>query len=799
MLDDQVRWTPGVQVFHRRFAYKVIDRLGLEEAARITVEFDPTHEEVSFHSISVNRDGRVLDRFADARIKTYQQEKQLTSGIVDGHLTVHVDIPDLRIGDVVEYAFSVASRPELALNEFSQTVRMHWTVPIGLHRYRVSLPDTKRLQVRNFGLDVSPVISKADGEVIYEWIVKDADPIPAESDVPSWNISGSVQVSTFESWDTISRGILPYYSLKQALPESFAEKVDKIAKTFPSENDRITEALRLVQDSIRYVGIEIGPGALIPRRPEQTISRGYGDCKDKSMLLIAALRRMNIESVPALVNLKNGINLADRLPSLGAFDHLIVRVENSGKIYWLDPTVSHQGGRIPDVAAPSYGFALPITPQASSLEEIKLEEASRPTLRLTETFAFPSADGEKLKLHARTVYRGADADFFRYSLASRGPTDFERSYFDYYSKLYPGIKSSTPVSIQDDRNKNRIIVEEYYDLGWAELNKNGLAEKFPLSASNLSGTLKSPNPDGRLLPVVLNYPLYRKHSINVLGVKAQFRPPEEVIRNNDTLRFEFTSQAFEDSLHLLWELETKKNEVPSNDMKEYAEIAAEIGGSTFWTYDFLYAADLNSDWAAWLAVATILLLFGVPLVWGTIYGVRADREYADRGVYFPVSLLKFFVMSVMTFGLYPVFWMFKFWQWVKRVECAKIWPVARAILGPFYLFSTYNHARLRFGEHAPAWGYGMAGAAIYFAANAGGIFMDSDWRILAMMVLGFVGFLPVIMIVNNLNKAEPYALKQNSNFNNWNILGIVLGILLWGSFLLFLWAEQFAPELIQGF
>ncbi|MEO1161932.1 MAG: DUF3857 domain-containing protein, partial [Pseudomonadota bacterium] len=207
MVDDQVRWTPQVQVSYRRFAYKVIDRLGLEEAARITVEFDPTHEEVSFHAISVHRDGQVFDRTDSARIETYQREKQLNDGIVDGHLTAHVDIPDLRVGDIVEYSFSIASRPELALNEFASTVRMSWTVPLGFNRYRVTLPADKRLQVRNFGLDLPPVTSQTDGEVTYEWTLHDADPVAAESDVPSWNIAGSFQVSTFDSWDAISKGL----------------------------------------------------------------------------------------------------------------------------------------------------------------------------------------------------------------------------------------------------------------------------------------------------------------------------------------------------------------------------------------------------------------------------------------------------------------------------------------------------------------------------------------------------------------------------------------------------------------
>ncbi|MEO1158886.1 MAG: hypothetical protein AAFW74_00330, partial [Pseudomonadota bacterium] len=595
-----------------------------------------------------------------------------------------------------------------------------------------------------------------------------------------------------------SKGLLPHYNSQDELPAGFGARVDAIARDFAGDNDRITEALRLVQDSIRYVGIEIGPGALIPRKPEITVSRGYGDCKDKSMLLIAALRRMDIEAVPALVNLKNGHNLVDRLPSLGAFDHLIVRVKSGGQVYWLDPTMSHQGGRIPDVASPGYGFALPVTAHASSLEQIHVGASDLPTLKLTETFAFPLREGETLKLHSRTVYLGADADNFRYSLASRGAADFERTYFDFYSKLYPGIKSARPISFIDDRDSNRLIIEEYYDLGWKDLNKNGLGNNFPLSASNLNGTLKTPNPEGRRLPVVLNYPLYRQHSVNVLGLKARFQPPDKITRDNGALRFEFSSRGYEDSLHLSWELETKKNQVSSGEAKEYAEIAAEISTNAYWTYDFLFAPETEPEWVLWLFLAVGVLLFAVSLVWGTIYGVRADRDYADKGIYFPVSLRKFAVMSVMTLGLYPVFWMFKFWRWARRFEQAEVWPVARTILAPLYLFSAYKRAGQRFGEHAPAWGYGMAGVVIYVLGNIGSIYMEADWRGIATGIIGIAGFVPVLMIVNELNEAEPHALRKNSRFNNWNILGIVLGILTWSLIAFEALAQQFAPELLPG-
>ena len=53
---------------------------------------------------------------------------------------------------------------------------------------------------------------------------------------------------------------------------------------------RIVRALRFVQDDICYIGFENGAGAYWPSQPATMLSRRYGDCKDKVLLLVALLR-----------------------------------------------------------------------------------------------------------------------------------------------------------------------------------------------------------------------------------------------------------------------------------------------------------------------------------------------------------------------------------------------------------------------------------------------------------------------------------------------------------------------------
>src|SRR3546814_18600193 len=94
----------------------------------------------------------------------------------------------------------------------------------------------------------------------------------------------------------------------------------------------------LVQNEIRYLYRGMENGNYVPQAPEATWSLRYGDCKAKTLLLLAMLDQLGIEARPALVSSAFGDLLRDRLPTLGAFDHVIVEAKIAGTAMWLDGT-----------------------------------------------------------------------------------------------------------------------------------------------------------------------------------------------------------------------------------------------------------------------------------------------------------------------------------------------------------------------------------------------------------------------------------------------------------------------------
>ncbi|MGB9040174.1 MAG: hypothetical protein WCC23_16925, partial [Acinetobacter calcoaceticus] len=58
-----------------------------------------------------------------------------------------------------------------------------------------------------------------------------------------------------------------------------------------------------------------------------------------------------------------------------------------------------------------------------------------------------------------------------------------------------------------------------------------------------------------------------------------------------------------------------------------------------------------------------------------------------------ISLNKFIFLSLISLGLYPIWWMFKAWRFFLIKDKLNIMPAARAIFSIFFLYSLFNHIK----------------------------------------------------------------------------------------------------------
>lgn len=128
------------------FLLKVVDAVcvgcpvELLVEAQGSVNFDPGYQRLTFHTLNVIRGGKVLGRLGSTRIQVLQRETELEYLIYDGSMTASTMLDDVRIGDIVEYAYSIAGSNPVFRNHAAGTLSLAWSVPLERAYTRLLMP-----------------------------------------------------------------------------------------------------------------------------------------------------------------------------------------------------------------------------------------------------------------------------------------------------------------------------------------------------------------------------------------------------------------------------------------------------------------------------------------------------------------------------------------------------------------------------------------------------------------------------------------------------------------------------------
>ena len=525
--DRQITWNPGGYDYFGRFAYEVTDRTGLEDAARLTPDFDPEQSSFSYNFINVVRDGVVQSRLEDAEITLLRQEEELDSGLIDGDITALVELSDVRVGDIIEYGYSGYRETSLWPAHYFRIVSTEFSVPIALRTYTLNAPHDFSLQSQGVETDLEVSLSEEGDRKIYHVRVENPDPVSSESNVPEDLIErGYIEISSMTGWSDVVGWADPLYKFDEALPKELLARLDGIQETTVRPEEMAVEALRLVQSEIRYLGIESGLGSHAPRSPNTTLDLGYGDCKDKTVLLVAILRHLGIEAYPVLAHTSSGHTLEKSLPSIGAFDHVITQFSIGGNEYWVDPTLTHQGGRLDRLAAPEYGYVLPIRPDQNELVLLSENLPDNPDLEIVETYNLPEEGNIGFSLEVTNRYEREYADWIRRQIAQTGIANIGKNSLDFYARSYPGISEKTSIQVTDDFEENIVTLTKSYDIERSVFDKNEFGTKLPVHAFYVQDILPDSVEADRRARLAIPFGTNRRHVINIGTPGRSFTAPE---------------------------------------------------------------------------------------------------------------------------------------------------------------------------------------------------------------------------------------------------------------------------------
>ncbi|MEP0828100.1 MAG: DUF3857 domain-containing transglutaminase family protein [bacterium] len=392
-------------------------------------------------------------------------------------------------------------------------------VPVRQFQLIIDCPKDFKFRHKIKGFSAEPTISENKERLTYSWELSD---IPAWQDVryapPGLPVRGKF---ILQAESVVFGGVpLPEFSWKgvgqwfRALSRGcyLATAIDSAVSPISQDSFRlaIMNQYNNLTERMRYVSVSIGLSGWKPNAASLVEQRGYGDCKDLSVLLISRLRAAGIAAFPALVLTSDEGLLETDFPNFG-FNHVIVAAVRNDDTVWMDPTCFHCPlGELPsgveDVAAlivTDSGGILTRTPSSRAEDNI----IRRNTMLVISDTGLVRFDSQidfygNLALYYRNRLDGSDRDELQNIL----------------NGLFPGGEKSVRVTsheIQNQKEREKPLIFKVSGVRLRSLNRIGSIYFLQPDIFNTLGLVEEINLDKRITTISLGYSWTVEDSVGV--------------------------------------------------------------------------------------------------------------------------------------------------------------------------------------------------------------------------------------------------------------------------------------------
>ncbi len=575
---------PAEQQAYQRNVRRLNNTEAVQHLSQVEIAFDPAVESLTIHQIGIWRGGQYVERLREDQIRVIQREQHLERQIYDGSLSALFLLEDVRVGDAVDFSYTLTRDHPAYQNHLS-------FLKIGNSPYAVEDWHYQLVGVTQDTVDFhckggmpNPQVDETPsyGET-WHWHCQDLRKGHQELGAPIWHISQPfLQVTGFRSWSAVLDWIENLWTM-QEVPDDVSAFVNDLVPSRSEDGLAEVETLvRFVQNDVRYLGIESGIGSLSPSPPDVILRRRFGDCKDKSLLLVTMLRALGIQASCVLVHSILRAHIADFLPSPQLFDHVVTRITlNDGRAIWVDATNAHSRG--PLLSRPPLHFAkgLELGQGASSLIDIPRPETTHSLLRVREDYHL-SASNTGTQLTLKTKASGIEAERIRAQREAMGHDAFTRLYTQSIQETFKDARRTGEFVFKDIEEENEIEIQEQYTLpNFKKRSDDGRVQFVSLSPSAMRGRLSVADADyPEKAPLELIYPTRIRNRIRVHTPWRIPVSPEKSVVENDYFRFEAASMSLESGgVEVRFGYDALADHVPSVSMKKYKLDFERVGNS----------------------------------------------------------------------------------------------------------------------------------------------------------------------------------------------------------------------------
>lgn len=460
-------------------AQQVLDPGALGQIGQISMQFIPQYQKLVLHKVAILRGDQVIDQTTTAQVRFLQREAGLEQGIYSGVITASMLLSDIRVGDTLHLQYSIEGANPIFGGRYAQGVPWQRTMPVQLRRVTLNTPEVRQVQWQwNSDLaapTIKPEASVRNGMRRLRFEERDVPAVELEPMLPRSAIPLRwLQFSEFADWAAVARWAEPLFPSDEPLPPELVPLVQRWLR-LPSRADQASQALQWVQSEIRYYSVSLGESSHRPHSPAEVLRNRYGDCKDKSFLLMRLLQSLGIPAHAVLASLSSPQGPGKVLASPLAFDHAVVLAKIDGRDFYLDPTRLGQRGPLDRMGQ---GLEDARVLVVDGRETTALSTVQSPNRReifrndLSEKFKL-DAFGEDGELEAQQQFTGLAAETLRLTVARFDPPRLQRLLVTALERRYPGIGIIGAPELTDEVDQNRITIRAKFKVPQLATVDNG--------------------------------------------------------------------------------------------------------------------------------------------------------------------------------------------------------------------------------------------------------------------------------------------------------------------------------------
>ena len=398
----------GLSSKFRQVVFQPLTDAGAALARQYAFQYESDREVVQLRGARVYRgDGRTDEAIEfgegaadDPSISMYTSARNF-----------YVQFPRLDPGDVVELRYrvdEVTPRNEYA-DYFGEVVHFGSNEPVQNAEYVLITPKKRSFHIDEKVPGLKRETRDRGEQRIYRFVADKIAPLVPEGAMPPWSeVLGFVHVSTYKDWKDLGRWYWGFVKEQFDLDDETRKLAREVAKGAKTDLEKVKAVYNWVVKNTRYVALEFGIYGYKPRRCVQTVSRGWGDCKDKATVIVTLLEELGVPSTLVILRTQMRGDFRSSIPSLAAFDHAIVYVPSLD--LYLDGTAEYTGSsELPDMD--SGALALLVNKGDSKLVRVP-ERDPKKNVATRVVAAALSANGDaKLEMDYET--RGSEAAEWR--------------------------------------------------------------------------------------------------------------------------------------------------------------------------------------------------------------------------------------------------------------------------------------------------------------------------------------------------------------------------------------------------